>query len=162
MKNDNIKKRWFYDLTEKQVYKIIPVFEFVFFVIMIFLIPTFPIWTTMQVQKGIDKMLTILLIIVTLFGLMVALGLLIWLILWENPNKRFYLLIIVPMVRKKFGLNSEFKEVIPKLNAQNYKYFAKETKDGIFIVKRNKDGEVVKSELIRNYYNFDLINEPKI
>lgn len=91
MKNDNNKKRWFYDLTEKQVYKIVAVFEVMFFIITVSRIVTN--WPNEQflAQRGMDRITAIMFAITLLFCSMVALGLLIWMILWENPGKQFYL-----------------------------------------------------------------------
>lgn len=174
MKNDNNKKRWFYDLTEKQVYKIVAILEIVFFIIIILRIAT--TWSSIEsiltneqllAQRGMDMTTAIIFTIVLLFGWMVAIGLLIWMILWENPKKQSYLFKkkhdeeIVPKVRKKFGLNSDFKEVVPKSTDQMYHYFAKETEDGILIIQRDKNGNELKPELIENYNYFDLNYEPK-
>ena len=69
---------------------------------------------------------------------------------------------IIPKVREKFGLSSDFMEVVPKLTDQKSQYFAKETEDGILIIQKDKNGNELKSELIENYNYFDLNYEPKI
>ena len=66
------------------------------------------------------------------------------------------------MVKEKFGLNSDFIEVVPKLADQELQYFAKETEDGILIIQKDKDGNELESELIKDYNYFDLNYEPKI
>lgn len=66
------------------------------------------------------------------------------------------------MVREKFGLSSDFTEVVPKITDKELKYFAKETEDGILIIQKDKNGNEVKSELIEDYNYFDLNYEPKI
>lgn len=169
MKNDNNKKRWFYDLTEKQVYKIVAVFEVMFFIITVSRIVTN--WPNEQflAQRGMDRITAIMFAITLLFCSMVALGLLIWMILWENPGKQFYLFKkehdekIVPKVREKFGLSSDFKEILSKSEVEQLLHcYAKETEDGILISLRDKTGEELKSKLIENYNYFDLNYEPKV
>lgn len=103
-----------------------------------------------------------------MFCVMVFLGILIWELLWGNTQKQLYLFLkehdekIIPKVREKFGLSSDFMEVVPKLTDQKSQYFAKETEDGILIIQKDKNGNELKSELIENYNYFDLNYEPKI
>ena len=66
------------------------------------------------------------------------------------------------MIREKFGLSSDFTEVVPKITDKELKYFAKETEDGILIIQKDKNGNEVKSELIEDYNYFDLNYEPKM
>ncbi len=170
MKKENNKKRWIYDLTEKQVYKIIAVVEIVFFIVMSCKVVTWPIWTNKQLmeQSGMDMATAIIYTITLLFCVMVFLGILIWELLWGNTQKQLYLFLkehdekIIPKVREKFGLSSDFMEVVPKLTDQKSQYFAKETEDGILIIQKDKNGNELKSELIENYNYFDLNYEPKI
>lgn len=170
MKKEDNKKRWYYDLTEKQVCKIIAVVEIVVFIIMSCRIATWPIWTNEELmeQSGMDVIDVIIYTIILLFCAMGALGMLIWELLWANTQKQLYLFLkehdekIVPMVREKFGLSSNFKEIVPKLTDQKSQYFAKETEDGILIIQKDKNGNELKSELIGNYNYFDLNYEPKI
>lgn len=163
MKNDNNKKRWFYDLTEKQVYKIVAVFEVIFFIITVSRIVT--TWPNEQLlaQNGMDTATAIIFTIAMLFCAMVAIGVLIWLILWENPRKQNYLYWekIVPNIRKKFGLSSDFKEVLSKSEKKLHCY-AKETENGIFVSLRDENGEQLDSDLIENYDYFDSNYEPKV
>lgn len=165
MKNYNNKKRWFYDLTEKQVYKIVTVFEVMFFIIAVSCIVTN--WPNEQLlaQIGMDLAGGIVL----MFCFMIALGILILEILWINPKKQFYLFWkehdekIVPKVREKFGLSSDFKEVLSKVEEeQSLHCYAKETEEGILISLRDETGEELKSKLIKNYDSFDLNYEPKV
>ena len=103
-----------------------------------------------------------------MFCVMVFLGILIWELLWGNTQKQLYLFLkehdekIIPKVREKFGLSSDFMEVVPKLTDQKSQYFAKDTADGILIIQKDKNGNELKSELIENYNYFDLNYEPKI
>ncbi len=167
MKKNSIKKRWFYDLTEKQVQKIIIVIEVIVFVILLTRLVTS--WPTQQLlmQKGLTMPEAILFAIILLYCSMVAIGLLIWEFLWENPWKQFYLSSekhdkeIVPKVREKFGLNSDFKEVLPK-SEESIHYFAKETEDGILLSYRSRNGEELTSKIITNYDYFDLHYTPKL
>lgn len=174
MKKDDNKKRWYYDLTEKQVCKIIAVVEIVVFIITSCRIATWPIWTNEELleqvleKNGMDMVTLVLFTIAILFCAMGALGMLIWELLWENIQKQVYLFLkehdekIVPRVREKFRLSSDFREVVPKLTDQKSQYFAKETEDGILIIQKDKTGNELKSELIGNYNYFDLNYEPKI
>ena len=169
MKKENNKKRWIYDLTEKQVYKIIAVVEIILFIVMGFIIATRQIWTNEQVleQNGMDKVTLILFTMAIFFWVMGVFGMLIWVLLWENPKKQLYLLVKkhnerVLMVKEKFGLNSDFIEVVPKLANQELQYFAKETEDGILIIQKDKDRNELELELIKDYNYFDLNYEPKI
>ena len=169
MKKENNKKRWIYDLTEKQVYKIIAVVEILLFIVMGFIIATRQIWTNEQVleQNGMDKVTLILFTMAIFFGVLGVFGMLIWVLLWENPKKQLYLLVKkhnerVLMVKEKFGLNSDFIEVVPKLANQELQYFAKETEDGILIIQKDKDRNELELELIKDYNYFDLNYEPKI
>ena len=66
------------------------------------------------------------------------------------------------MIREKFGLSSDFTEVVPKITDKELKYFAKETEDGILIIQKDKNGNEVKSELIEDYNYFDLNYEPNM
>jgi len=156
MKKNSIKKRWFYDLTEKQVQKIIIVIEVIVFVILLTRLVTS--WPTQQLlmQKGLTMPEAILFAIILLYCS-----------LWENPWKQFYLSSekhdkeIVPKVREKFGLNSDFKEVLPK-SEESIHYFAKETEDGILLSYRSRNGEELTSKIITNYDYFDLHYTPKL
>lgn len=169
MKEHNIKKRCFYDLTEKQVKNIIIVVEVIVFVITLARIVT--TWPSEQLlmQKGLDTPTAIIFTIVLLYCGMVGIGLLIWMLLWDSPKKQFYLFLeehdkeIVPNVREKFGLSSDFKEVFAKSKDPiSIRYFAKETEDGILVSYRSRGGEELASKLIANYHYFDLHYTPKL
>lgn len=120
-----------------------------------------------QIEKD-DIIIDIMFTIVMLFCSMVALGFLIWVILWDNPEKRFYLFKkehdekIVPKVREKFDLTSDFKEVLSKSEYRLLHCYAKETENGILVSIRNENGEELESEVIKNYNYFDLNYEPKV
>lgn len=167
MKKNSIKKRWFYDLTEKQVQKIVIVVEVILFVILLTRIVIN--WPTEQwlMQNGFTMSSAILFTIILLYCFMVGIGLLIWELLWADPQKQLYLFLeehdkeIVPKVRKKFGLSSDFIEVYPKCKDFIH-YFTKETEDGILISYRSKSGEELTSKLITNYHYFDLNYTPKL
>lgn len=166
-KDDNKKRRLYYDLTERQVYKIVAILEVIFGIIMVSRIVTN--WSNEQLleQRGIDITITIMSTITFLFLGMCGLGVFVWMILWENPGKQRYLFkrehdeIIVPKVREKFGLSSDFIEVLSKED-QLLHYYVKETEDGISISIRDNSGEELESERITNYNYFDLHYEPKV
>ena len=167
-------KRWYYELTEKQVKKIAFVVAFIGTILFI----TFFI---IRFGPTGDTEFGWFFIISLLFLVPITLGVLVYLILWDNPPKQSYLCkkqhdnIIVPDVRKKFGLGPAFKEVLysPKetdydfinffkvLNELEVKYFAEEINGVILISVRSKDGKELELHKIENYNFFDLNFKPK-
>ena len=169
MKEDN-EKRWFYDLTKKQVYKIMLICDIIYCIIMsCTFIPL--LWSDKQSLSA-----NLLMAIVIMAAGIFAIGVWIDLLLWDHPGKQYYLFLkeheekIIPEVRKKFGLSPDFKEVLPK--SQEAKllcyhtgeklYYAKEIEDRILISIRDKNGTELAFTTTNNYYAFDLDYKPKV
>ena len=159
MKSDKIKKWRFYDLTEKQVVKIAVVVDIIVAIISIIYLAS--------IFEKVKVLSEFVMLVVVFFVFVPSVGVAIWLFLWEFPPKQYYLFWrehdeeIVPKVREKFGLNFEFKEVLP-IDKDEFFYFAKENEDEIWIKKVNSDGEEISLQKINNYYFFESHYKPKI
>ena len=167
-------KRWYYELTEKQIIMIATIVAII--AISLGVINFFLTYLHGRLPKGDDFFLYIL----SLCFLPFVLASLVYCILWLLPSKQAYMHkkendAIIPLVRMIFGLGPEFKEVLysPKetdydflnypnlLDKLNVKYFAKEM-DGVILVSiRNRDGEELVLQEINNYYFFDSNFKPK-
>ena len=167
-------KRWYYELTEKQVKKIAFVVAFIGTILFI-------IFAIIRFGPSIDTEIGWIFIISLLFLVPITLGVMVYSILWDYPPKQSYLFkkqhdnIIVPDVRKKFVLGPEFKEVLYSpietdydfinflkvLNELEVKYFAEEINGVILISVRSKDGKELELHKIENYNFFDLNFKPK-
>lgn len=167
-------KRWYYELTEKQIIMIATIVAII--AISLGVINFFLTYLHGRLPKGDDFFLYIL----SLCFLPFVLASLVYLILWFPLSKKAYMCKkeydeIISITREKFGLGPEFKEVLysPKetdcdflnypnlLDKLNVKYFAKEM-DGVILVSiRNRDGEELKLLEIESYWLFDLNFKPK-
>ena len=167
-------KRWYYELSEKQIIRIstiITIIGILFGVINFFI--TYSLW---RLPKG-DALI---MYIGSLFPLPLFLALLIYYLLWFHPSKQAYMWKknydeIILRVRERFGLSPEFKEVLysPKgtdydfpnssdlLNKLDIKYFAMKIAEVILVSIRNKDGEELKLLETENYLFFDSNFKPK-
>lgn len=167
-------KRWYYELTEKQIIMFATIVAII--AISLSVINFFLTYSLGILPKGDDFFLYIL----SLLALPLLLAFLVYEILWFLPSKQAYMRkkehdAIIPIVRVIFGLGPEFKEVLysPKETGYNFlnypnlldkldvKYFAKEM-DGVILVSiRDKDGEELVLQEINNYYFFDSNFKPK-
>lgn len=167
-------KRWYYELSEKQIIRISTIMAIIG--ILFGVINFFITYSLGRLPKG-DALI---MYIGSLFLLPLFLALLIYYLLWFLPSKQAYMWKkkhdeIIPIVRANFGLSPEFREVLysPEETGYNFlnypnrldkldvKYFAKEM-DGVILVSiRDKDGEELVLQEINNYYFFDSNFKPK-
>lgn len=172
----NKLKRWFYELTEKQVNKITLIV--IIIIILLSVVNFFITYLIGRLPKGVDSFVTY---VFALFFLPFVLAIIVYSSLCFFPPKQEYLWkkkhddIIIPKVRERFGLGPEFKEVlyVPSktdydfinflklLNELEVKYFAEEINGVILVSIRNKDGEELELQKIENYNFFDLNFKPK-
>ena len=168
MKKDNNKKRWFYDLTEKQVEKIIIVVEIVILIPIILYLANIW-WPSLQPkfdQGDLNPIHCIIFAVICVSVQMIAFGILLYLILWLSPKKQYYLFMKnhekkVIEVREKFGLGPKFKEILHKPE-DNRIWFAKEVEDGILLKYKEKNSKKLHFQIITNYLYFDSNYQPKI
>ena len=167
-------KRWYYELTERQIISIATIVAII--VILLGVINFFLTYLHGRLPKGDEFFLYIF----SLCFLPFVLASLVYCILWFPLSKKAYMCKkeydeIISITREKFGLGPEFKEVLysPKetdydflnypnlLDKLNVKYFAKEM-DGVILVSiRDKDGEELVLQEINSYYSFDSNFKPK-
>ena len=167
-------KRWYYELTEKQITRIATIMAIIG--ILFGVINFFITYLLGRLPNGEN----FIAYISSLCLLPPLLALLIYYLLWFLPSKQAYMWKkkhdkIILRVKGRFGLGPEFKEVLysPKetdydfLNSPNLldkldvKYFAKEM-DGVILVSiRSKDGKELELHKIENYNFFDLNFKPK-
>lgn len=167
-------KRWYYELTEKQITRIATIM--VIIGILFGVINFFITYLLGKLPKGQN----LIEYIGSLLIFPPFLAFIVYVLLWFFPYKQEYIWEkehneIIVKVREKFGLGPEFKEVLysPKetdydfLNSPNLldklgvKYFAKEM-DGVILVSiRNNDGEELALQEIDDYNFFDSNFKPK-
>lgn len=167
-------KRWYYELTEKQISRITTIMAIIgiLFSVISFFIP----YLLGRLPKGSDFIIYICGLCL-LPSFLYTIG---HLVFWFSPYKQEYLLQkehneIIVKVREKFGLGPEFKEIlyVPSetdydfinflkvLNELEIKYFAEEL-DGVILVSvRSKGGKELESLKIEDYNFFDLNFKPK-
>ena len=167
-------KRWYYELTEKQTKTIALISAIIFYIL--FGGYTFSPSTS-------DSNMPLLFMIFLFFacvGMSLCVYTIIYALLWYSPYKRKYLHKkehdeIIPIVRAKFGLCPEFREILYFPNKTDYdfvdfpnllnqlgvKYFAREM-DGVILVSiRNTAGKELESHKIDDYNFFDSNFKPK-
>lgn len=167
-------KRWYYELSEKQIIRISTIMGIIG--ILFDVTNLFSMCSLGRFPEGYDLM--------TYIGIACLLppflAFLVFYLLWFLPSKQAYMWKkkhdeIIPIVRAKFGLSPEFKEVLysPKETGYNFlnypnlldkldvKYFAKEMDEVILVSVCSKDGKELESLKIENYNFFDLNFKPK-
>lgn len=140
-------KRWYYELTKKQVEKI--VLGTVIFCIIIDVINFF----ITSINGNLPKDDELLYYIFSLFFLPIILGLLVYYILWEFIPKQIYLekkayTELCIKVKKRFNLGTEFKEVTFSPCAGMYSpvNFAKMIQDSeITFFAKEENGKILLS-----------------
>lgn len=167
-------KRWYYELTEEQVVRIVKIIAII--CILLDVINFFITYLLGRLPKGDDLFFYIF----SLCFFPIFTALIVYVLLLFFPYKQEYLWNkehneIIVKVREKFGLGPEFKEVLYVPNKTDYdfinflkvlnelevKYFAEEI-DGVILVSvRSKDGKELESLKIENYNFFDLNFKPK-
>lgn len=167
-------KRWYYELTEEQVARIVKIIAII--CILLDVINFFITYLLGRLPKGDEWFFYIFSLCI--FPLFTAL--IVYVLLWCSPYKQEYIWNkehneIIVKVRGKFGLGPDFKEVLYVPNETDYdfinflkvlnelevKYFTEEI-DGVILVSvRSKDGKELESLKIENYNFFDLNFKPK-
>lgn len=167
-------KRWYYELTEEQVARIVKIIAII--CILLDVINFFITYLLGRLPKGDAFFLYIF----SLCFLPFVLASLVYCILWFPLSKKAYMCKkeydeIISITREKFGLGPDFKEVLYVPNETDYdfinflkvlnelevKYFAEEI-DGVILVSvRSKDGKELELHKIENYNFFDLNFKPK-
>ena len=167
-------KRWYYELSEKQIIRISTIIAII--CILLDVINFFITYSLGRFPKG-DALL---LYIFSLCFFPIINALMVYVLFWFFPSKQAYMWKkkhdeIIPIVRAKFGLSPEFKEVLysPKETGYNFlnypnlldkldvKYFAKEMDEVILVSVCSKDGKELESLKIGTYNFFDLNFKPK-
>lgn len=167
-------KRWYYELTEKQITRIATIMAIIG--ILLGVINFFITYSLGRLPKGQN----LIEYIGSLLIFPPFLALVFYMVLWFLPSKQAYMCKkkhdeIIPRVKGRFGLGPEFKEVLysPKetdydfinffkiLNELEVKYFAEEINGVILISVRSKDGKELELHKIENYNFFDLNFKPK-
>ncbi len=167
-------KRWYYELTEEQVNKIAK--AMVIIGILLDVINFFINYLLGRLPEG--KKLIEYIVFLCLVPLVLVLQT--YNLLWFLPSKQAYMFNkkhdeIIPIVREKFGLGPEFKEVLYVPNETDYdfsnspnllnqlgvRFFAREM-DGVILVSiRNTAGKELSLQEIEDYNFFDSNFKPK-
>lgn len=164
-------KRWYYELTEKQISRIKTIMTIIgiLFSVIIFFIT----YLLGRLPNGLDLITYIFYLCLTPY----LLSIIVYLVLSISPHRQEYIREKEHIkLKEKFGLGPEFKEILYVssetadcafgdffniFNELGVKYFVKEIDGVILISFRSKDEKELRLHILEDYNFFNSNFEPK-